>query len=226
MTSLIARREFITLLGAAAAAWPLAARAQQPGKLPTIGFLARSRLRRGIWTAFVQRLRELGWIEGRPSRSSFAGQRVAASAYRDRDRVRPAEGRCHRYGRDRMSCSEAGDLGHPDRVRGGDPVGIGLVADLARPGGNITGLSIQETDTAGKRVELLRELSRSLRRLAIMANVGNPALVLEIERGSGRRPHARPRGTRWKSGEPRISRPPWRRSRDARMHFMSVPTRS
>ena len=61
-----------------------------------------------------------------------------------------------------------------------DPVGSGLVASLARPGGNVTGLSIQPTDLAGKRLELLREVVPGLRRLAIMANVGNPAAVLEM----------------------------------------------
>ena len=62
----------------------------------------------------------------------------------------------------------------------GDPVGTGLVASLARPGGNVTGLSIQQTDLAGKRLELLREVVPGLRRLAILANVGNPAAVLEM----------------------------------------------
>ena len=63
----------------------------------------------------------------------------------------------------------------------GDPVGTGLVASLARPGGNVTGLSIQQNDTAGKRLELLRDLVPNLRRLAIFANVDNPAPMLEVE---------------------------------------------
>jgi putative tryptophan/tyrosine transport system substrate-binding protein len=62
----------------------------------------------------------------------------------------------------------------------GDPVGTGLVASLARPGGNVTGLSLQFTDTDGKRLGLLREVVPSLRRLAIVANLGNPVNVLEI----------------------------------------------
>ena len=76
------RREFITLLGGAAAAWPLAARAQQPAKLPTIGFLGSGTpsAAEPMGRRFVQRLRELGWIEGRTSRSSIAGRRDAASA--------------------------------------------------------------------------------------------------------------------------------------------------
>jgi hypothetical protein len=85
------RREFITLLGAAAAAWPLAARAQQAGKLPTIGFLgAATALNWSPWlAAFVQRLRELGWIEGRT---------IAIE-------IRWAEGRSERYTESRPSSS-------------------------------------------------------------------------------------------------------------------------
>ena len=102
-----------------------------------------------------------------------------------------------------------------------DPVGTGLVASLARPGGNVTGLSNQPTDLAGKRLELLREVVPSLRRLAIMANVGNPAAVLEMGEVQAA---ARTLGLEVaasKSGERRISRPPSTRSRAARMHFMS-----
>ena len=103
-----------------------------------------------------------------------------------------------------------------------DPVGTGLVASLARPGGNVTGLSIQPTDLAGKRLELLREVVPGLRRLAIMANVGNPAAVLEMREVQAA---ARTLGLEVvtsKSGEPRISRPLSRRSRAARTHFMSA----
>ena len=76
------RREFITLLGGAAAAWPLAARAQQPGRLPTIGYLgAGASTAESPWTAaFMQRLRELGWIEGRTIAVELAGQRAVATA--------------------------------------------------------------------------------------------------------------------------------------------------
>jgi putative ABC transport system substrate-binding protein len=62
----------------------------------------------------------------------------------------------------------------------GDPVGTGLVASLARPGGNVTGLSLQITDTVGKRLEMLREVVPDLRRLAMMGNIGNPIAVLEM----------------------------------------------
>src|SRR5215471_8098637 len=178
------RREFITLLGGAAAL-PLAARAQQPGKLPTVGFLgATTPLVEGHrLAAFVQRLRELGWMEGR---------NVAIE-------VRWAEGRNERYAENaaefvRLKVDVIVTVATPPTLAAkqatsvipivfaavSDPVGTGLVASLARPRGNITGLANQISDTAGKKLEFLREVVSDLRRLAIMANVGNPASVLEM----------------------------------------------
>jgi putative ABC transport system substrate-binding protein len=178
------RREFITLLGGAAAAWPLAANAQQPGKLPTIGFLGATPLIESQRvTAFVQRLRELGWIEGR----------TIAIEYRW------AEGRPDRFAEIaaefvRLKVDVIVTVGTPPTLAAkqatafipivfaasNDPVGTGLVASLARPGGNVTGQANQISDTIGKKLEFLREVVPDLRRLAIMANVGNPANVLEM----------------------------------------------
>jgi putative ABC transport system substrate-binding protein len=179
------RREFITLLGGAAAAWPIGARAQQPGKLPTIGLLGANTAvtQRREMTAFVQRLGERGWIEGR----------TVTIAYRW------AEGRNERYTEIAaelvrlkvdviVTTGTAAVLAAKQTTpvipivfaAAGDPVGTGVVASLARPGGNVTGLSIQSTDLAGKRLELLREVVPGLRRLAIMANVGSPIGVSEI----------------------------------------------
>jgi putative ABC transport system substrate-binding protein len=180
------RREFITLLGSAAAAWPLAAQAQQPAKLPTIGFLGGSTAStQSEWTAaFVQRLRELGWIEGRTvaieyrwaeGRSERAAE-VAAEFVRFKVDVivtqsTPAV----------LAAKQATSVIPIVFASAGDPVGTGVVASLARPGGNVTGLSGQATDTAAKRLELLREVVPNLRRLAIMGNVGNPFNVLEMD---------------------------------------------
>ena len=185
MASYIRRRKFLATLLGGAATWPLAARAQQPAKLPTIGFLGANTPAVQIrWTAaFVQRLRELGWIEGRTIAIEF----------------RWAEGRSERaaeivaeFVRQKVDVIVTGGTEYVLAAKQvtsvipivfsnvGDPVDSGLVAGLARPGGNVTGLSIQGTDTAGKRVELLRDVIPSLRRLAIMANVGNPAVVLEL----------------------------------------------
>jgi len=178
------RREFITLVGGAAALAPFAAQAQQAGKLPTIGFLGASTPSNwSQWTAaFVQRLRELGWVEGR----------TVAIEYRW------AEGRFERFSEFaaefvRLKVDVIVTVGSavpPAKqatatipivfALGSDPVGSGLIASLARPGGNVTGLSIQSSDLAGKRIELLREVLPALRRLAIIVNVGSANAALEI----------------------------------------------
>jgi putative ABC transport system substrate-binding protein len=156
------RRAFITLLGGAAAAWPLAAGAQQPGKLPTIGFLGAATP--ATWSllivAFVQRLRELGWIENR----------TVAIEYRW------AEGRSERFaeiaaefvrlkvdviitaGAAALAAKQATSI-IPIVLVALDPVGGGLVASLAQPGGNVTGLSIQSTETAGSAWNFCASLS-------------------------------------------------------------------
>jgi ABC-type uncharacterized transport system substrate-binding protein len=178
------RRQFLALLGSAAAAWPLAARAQQPGKLPLVGILVPgTQTTHGQWFAvLVQRLRELGWIEGR----------TVAIEYRW------AEGRTERFDEvaaefvqrrvDAIVTSGTGIVLAAKQATSvipivfvaGDPVGTGLVTSLARPGGNVTGLSLQSSDLAGKRLELLREVVRGLSRLALLGNVGNPVVTLEI----------------------------------------------
>jgi ABC-type uncharacterized transport system substrate-binding protein len=181
----VRRRAFITLFGGAAAAWPLVARAQQQGKLPVIGLLgANTASAMSQWTAaFVQRLRELGWIEGR----------TVAIEYRW------AEGRSERYAEIaaelvRLKVDVIVTSGNVAALAAkqatatipivfpaaADPVGTGLVASLARPGGNVTGRSLQHTDLAGKRLELLREVVPNLRQVAIMANAGSIGSVLEI----------------------------------------------
>jgi putative tryptophan/tyrosine transport system substrate-binding protein len=180
---MIRRREFITLLGGAAAAWPVAARAQQSGKLLTVGFLGTDA---SLWSpftaAFVARLRELGWIdgrtiaieyrwaEGRPER--IAG--IAAEFVRLKVDVIVTSG-------DPVAAlkQKVPDIPIVFAIAV-DPIGSGLVASLSRPGGYVTGLSLQQTDLAGKRLELLREVVPHLRRLAILANVGYPDAVLEM----------------------------------------------
>ena len=174
----------MTLLGGATAAWPLAARAQQPAKLPTIGFLGGTTP--ATWSlfvaAFVQRLRELGWIEGRTIAIEYRwaegrGERfaeIAAEFVRLKVEVIVTAGGAV------LAAKQATSLIPIVFAVGADPVGGGLVASLARPGGNVTGLSTQFTDLAGKRLEHLREMVPSLRRLAIKANAGYPAAVLEM----------------------------------------------
>jgi putative tryptophan/tyrosine transport system substrate-binding protein len=177
------RREFITLLGGAAVAWPLAARAQQRGKLPTIGFLGVDATAWAPWTAaFVSRLRQLGWIEGRTIAIEYRwsegrperNAEIAVEFVRLKVDViltaAPAVAIL-------QQATAIIPIVFPIAV---DPVGGGLVASLARPGGNVTGLSLQSPDLASKRVELLREVIPRLRRLAVLADVGYPAAVLEL----------------------------------------------
>ena len=181
----IGRREFITLLGGAAAAWPLAARAQQPGKLPTIGFLGAT-TPSGDEPAGCRFCSAAArtWLDRRSQRRDRVslGRGTQRALRRDRRRIRPAQGRCHCHAGNPtvLAAKQATSVIPIVFAAAGDPVGTGLVASLARPGGNVTGLSIQPTDLVGKRLELLREVVPGLRRLAIMANVDNPAVVLEM----------------------------------------------
>jgi putative tryptophan/tyrosine transport system substrate-binding protein len=181
----IRRREFISLLAGAAAAWPLAVRAEQPGKLRTIGFLGQSTRSAGSeWVAaFVQRLRELGWIEGR----TITIQYRWAEGLEERFAEGAAELARLRVdvivtsGTPAVMASKQATSTIPIVfATAGDPVGNNLVASLARPGGNITGLATLGADLAGKRLELLREVIPGLARLAILGNVGNPFTVLEL----------------------------------------------
>jgi ABC-type uncharacterized transport system substrate-binding protein len=181
----IRRREFVSLLAGAAAAWPLAARAQQPGKLRTIGFLGQSTRSAGTeWVAaFGQRLRELGWLEGRTITIEYrwAEGREERFAQGAADLVRLKVDVIVTSGTQSvMACKQATSVTPIVFATAGDPVGSGLVASLARPGGNVTGLATLAADLAGKRLELLREVVLGLRRLAIMGNVGNPFIVSEL----------------------------------------------
>ena len=176
------RREFITLLGGAAA-WPIAARGQQAEKVPTIGFLGTTTASAwGPWTAaFVQRLRELGWMEGRNLAIEYrwADGRTGRFAEIAAEFVRLKVDVIITGGSAAVAAKQATSV-VPIVFVLGEPVGTGLVATLARPGGNVTGLSLLHTDVAGKRLELLREVIPNLRRLAIMASVGFPEAVLEM----------------------------------------------
>ena len=178
------RRELLGVIGAAAA-WPLAAHAQQPGKAPTVGLLVgSSAATSSAWVAaFVQRLRELGWVEGSnieieyrwaEGRSERAAEVAAEFVTRKVDVIvvggTPAT----------MAVKQATTVIPIVFVGPANPLGSGLVASLARPGGNLTGLSNQATDIAGKRLGLLREVLPDLRRLAILNNIGSEVGVQEI----------------------------------------------
>ena len=166
-----------------AVAWPLAARSQQASKLRTIGFLGSNASAWRPWTdAFAGRLRELGWIEGRTIAIEYRWSEgrperkaeVAAEFVHLHVDVIVANGTAVSTVKQATS---AIPIIFPITV---DPVGGGLVVSLARPGGNVTGLSVQQSEAASKRLELLREVVPSLRRLAIITNVGNPQALLEM----------------------------------------------
>jgi putative ABC transport system substrate-binding protein len=181
----IGRRDFITLLGGATAAWPLAARAQQAGRLPTIGFLGPTTpAAQAQWVAaFLQRLRQLGWIEGRTFAIEYRWAEGRAERFADiaTEFVRLKVDMIVTYGTPQVMAAKQATSTIPIVFAlAGDPVGNGLVASLARPGANVTGLSLQTNDTAAKRMELLRELLPMVRRLALLANVGNPVAALEV----------------------------------------------
>jgi len=179
------RREVITLLGGAAAAWPALANAQQTAKPPTIGYLGpNSRLLDGQrLSAFVQRLRELGWIEDRTITIEYRwadGRNehladIAADFVRRKVDVIVTSATPPT-----VAAKQATSVIPIVFAAVGDPVGSGVVKSLARPGGNATGLSLQATDAVGKRLQLLGEVITGLRRLAIMANSGNPSAALEM----------------------------------------------
>jgi putative ABC transport system substrate-binding protein len=189
----IKRREFMTLIGGAAAlASPLAARAQ-PGKLPTIGFLgSQDQAGQKPWTdAFVQRLRELGWIEGRTVAIEYrwaagSGARAAEIAA---EFVRLKVDVILTNGTSMILASKKATSTIPIVfAAAGDPVGTGLVANLSKPGGNVTGLSLQATDLASKHIELLREVRPGLSRLAIIVNVGSPNTAPQLQEAKAAAP--------------------------------------
>jgi putative ABC transport system substrate-binding protein len=178
------RRDFIAGVVGSTTAWPFAAHAQQPGKPLTIGFMGSTTATVAAqWVAsFVERLRELGWHEGRNVAIEY----------------RWAEGRSERFTEivaefvrlkvdvilthntpTVLAAKQATSVIPIVFATAGDPVGSGLVASLARPGGNVTGVSSQGSDSAGKRLELLREVVPGLRRFAVLANLASSYPVLE-----------------------------------------------
>ena len=179
------RREFIAALGGVVA-MPLAVRAQQT-KLPTVGYLgvlgAKAQEK---WTAaFLQRMRDLDWIEGRTvsieyrwaeGRSELMSE-FAAEFVRLKVDVIVTAGTAAT-----LAVKQATSTIPVVVTNVADPVGIGVVSSLARPGGNVTGLSNQSAEIAGKRLALLREILPRFDRLAVLANTGSPVGILDMNK--------------------------------------------
>ncbi len=167
------RREFIALLGGAAAGWPLAARGQQPGKLPRVGVLVSASHPHPFADAFRRGLRPLGYVEGQNITLEF----------------RYTDGRSDRAGELAVELVKLGvdvivahftpavraAMGATQTIPivmapAGAPLQSGFIQSLARPGGNVTGLSAMDAELGGKRLELLRDLIPSLAGVGILAN--------------------------------------------------------
>lgn len=178
------RRDIIALIGGAAVTWPIAVRGERAAKLPTIGFLSAGTPQNWApWVAaFVEQLKRLGWVEGRNVIIEY----------------RWAEGRSERFseiaeefirlkvdvivtgGAPALAVRQATSIIPIVAALMGDPIGTSLVTSLAHPGSNVTGLSFQSTDLAGKRVDLLHAVIPQMKRLAVLGNAGNPNVMLEI----------------------------------------------
>jgi putative ABC transport system substrate-binding protein len=176
------RRDFITLAGGAAAAWPLVVRAQ-PAKSPVVGFLVPgSEASHGAWVAaFTKRLAELGWTDSRNVKIEY---RWAAG---DNQRMMEFAAEFVQRKVD-VIVSSANGVNIASEATSSipivfaaynDPIVSGLVKSLSRPGGNVTGLTVQPSDLASKRVELLREVVPNMRRIAALANVAGSGFAVE-----------------------------------------------
>jgi len=177
------RREFIALIGGAAVLRPLAARAQRLGDLPTIAFLGVDDSTWRLRTpAFVQRLRELGWIDGRTVTLQYywtqgrAEREVELAAKILTQRVDVIV----TYGGAVATLKRATAVIPIVFAIANDPIGSGLIASLSQPGGNVTGLSLEVTEIAGKRLQLLHEVVPRLRRLAVLFDGGYSASELQM----------------------------------------------
>jgi putative tryptophan/tyrosine transport system substrate-binding protein len=176
------RREFIKLLGSAAVAWPLSARAQQSTKIPRIGIIDDS----PIWNAFRHGLRDLGYLEGQniAFEYRYAGGLPDRLAWVAVELVHRPVDLIGTFGTPPTLAAKEATTTIPIVMMGvGDPVGAGLVTSLARPGGNITGNTILGPEVAGKRLQLLKEVLPSLSRVAFLWNPDNashPAQLAEL----------------------------------------------
>jgi len=179
------RRDFIKAAGVSILGFPLAAQAQQPAKLPVIGFLGANTpaAQRRSTEALIQRLRELGWNEGRNIAIEYRwaeGSSERSPKLMAEFVELPVDVIVTHAPLNVIAAKRATSTIPIVFAAVGDPVGIGVVASLSRPGGNVTGLSLQSADLAGKRLEILREILPGLRRVVVLTNADSPNAALEI----------------------------------------------
>src|SRR5947207_604848 len=177
------RREFMSLLGGAAVAWPLAARAQQSERVRTIGILASQPL--PPIQRFARKLRDYGYVEGQNLRlvSRFAEGRD--ERYRDMATELAAipVDLIVTWGTPAALAAKQATTTIPIVMgAAGDPISVGIVSNLARPDGNITGFAAQNVDLDGKRLELLKDLLPHLSRVGTLANSANPVLKASLQK--------------------------------------------
>ena len=187
------RRELITLLGGAAVAWPVGAGAQQAGKIRIIGILSAGSFNPTVLSVTVlpDALRALGWIEGKNIvfERRYAENRVERLPELAAELVRLNVDVIVGIGTLAPLAAKRATTTIPIvMTAAGDPLGSGLVASLARPGGNVTGMSLMAPDLGGKRLELLKELLPRLARVAVLWNAANPyaAIVFKETQAAGR----------------------------------------
>src|SRR5712672_1297386 len=180
------RREFVTFVSAAVVAWPLGLLAQQSGKILRIGFIAHRY--EGFYAPLFDGLRELGYVEGR----NLIFERRYAEGHADRFKEFAAE--MVRLKVDLIivvttpaafaarNATTTIPIVHPAAI---DPVGTGLIASLAHPGGNVTGLSVLNAELSAKRLEVLKEVVPGLSRGALLWNAANPANSLAWKETEG-----------------------------------------
>jgi putative ABC transport system substrate-binding protein len=185
------RRAFMALLGGAAVAWPFATRAQQPGKIPRVGVLSADSpaVSGNLIESFRQGLRDLGYVEGRTidieyrwadGRFDQLPNLAAELVGRNVDIILAAGG-----GQSVLAAKAATATLPIVMTNVGDPVALGFVASLARPGGNITGVSNQTLELRGKHLELLKDAFPHVARVAVLWNPDNPGSVVSRKQFDG-----------------------------------------
>ena len=184
MTVIIGRRELLATLGGAAAAWPFAARAQQPDKTPRVGYLRSGAPNNDPYhESFVRGMHDLGYVEGRNIAFEFRhyGDDVGSIPSLVSDLLRAKVDIIVAAGTPAIRAAQAATQTTPIVMIAADPLGMGLIAGLARPGGNTTGLALLSTELTAKRLELLKEVMPQAVRVAILQQPGNPAHPVFID---------------------------------------------